>query len=311
MPQSYDRRVELRHLRYFVAVAEELHFGRAAARLRLSQPSLSRQIQDLERELGLPLFLRGRRWVALTSAGEAFLEGARRTLARAEEAADDARRAHRGEVGRLSLGFVQSATFGALPRLLGAFRKECPGVALEVRAMTTVEQVAALRDRRMGAGLLRPPIDDRGLALRTISRDPLMVALPEGHPLAARERVPLGALADEPLILYPRSDGPGVRDAIVGLCLRAGFSPRIVQEAGEVQTIAALVGAGLGAALVIAPVPASHDPSVAYRPLEGEPSAWEMALAWRRDDPSAVLRRFLEASWEAYPSVEGDASTPL
>jgi DNA-binding transcriptional LysR family regulator len=302
--------MELRHLRYFVAVAEELHFGRAALRLRLSQPALSRQVRDLERELGVPLFSRRGRGVVLTSAGEAFLEGACQTLARAEEAAEDARRAHRGEVGRLSLGFVQSATFGALPRLLGAFRKECPGVALEVRAMTTVEQVAALRDGRIGAGLLRPPIDDRGLALRTISRDPLMVALPKGHALVERERVPLGALASEPLILYPRSDGPGVRDAIVGLCQRAGFSPRIAQEAGEAQTIAALVGAGLGAALVIAPVPAPHGPSVAYRPLEDELPSWEMALAWRRADPSAVLRRFLEVARAAYPAVRDADPTP-
>jgi DNA-binding transcriptional LysR family regulator len=302
--------MELRHLRYFAAVAEELHFGRAAAKLRLSQPSLSRQVRDLERELGVPLFSRRRRNVALTSAGEAFLQGARLTLARAEAAADDARRAHMGEVGRLSLGFVQSATFGALPRLLGAFREECPGVALEVRAMTTVEQVAALRNRRIGVGLLRPPIDDRGLILRTISRDPLMVALPEGHPLAARERVPLGALAGEPLILYPRSDGPGVRDAIVGLCQRAGFSPRIAQEAGEAQTIAALVEAGLGAALVIAPVPAPQGPAVAYRPLEDELPSWEMALAWRCDDPSAVLRRFLEVGREACPPVEGADPPP-
>jgi DNA-binding transcriptional LysR family regulator len=296
MPVGHNRGVELRHLRYFVAVAEELHFGRAAKRLHVAQPSLSRQVRDLERELGVPLFSRSSRRVALTSAGEAFLVGARLAIVRAGEAVDEARRAHRGEVGRLCLGYVQSATFEALPRLLGAFRAACPDVALEVRAMTTLEQVAALRDRRIHLGLLRPPIDDRGIALQPVSRDRLVAALPGDHPLAGSERVPLAALAGEPFILYARSDGPGVRDAIVGSCLAAGFSPRIVQEAGDTQTIVALVGAGLGISLLISPVPPVRDGTVVYRPLVDDLPPWEMALAWRRDDQSAVLERFLQTT---------------
>jgi DNA-binding transcriptional LysR family regulator len=286
--------MELRHLRYFVAVAEELHFGRAASRLHLAQPSLSRQVRDLERELGVPLLSRAHRRVALTTAGEAFLEGARLTLARAAEAAEEARRAHRGEVGRLRMGFVQSATFQALPRLLGTFRAAWPEVALELRAMTTLEQVAALRDRRIQLGLLRLPIDGRGIAMQVVSRDPLLVALPGDHRLAPSQRVPLAALAAEPFILYARSEGPGVRDAIVGVCLAAGFSPRVVQEASDTQTIVALVGAGLGISLLISPVPPAPDGAVVYRPLQEDLPPWELALAWRPDDQSAVLQRFLE-----------------
>jgi DNA-binding transcriptional LysR family regulator len=290
--------MELRHLRYFVAVAEALHFGRAAKRLHLAQPSLSRQIRDLEHELGVPLLSRAHRRLALTLAGEVFLEGARLTLAHAAEAAEDARRAHRGEVGRLRLGFVQSATFQALPRLLGAFRTQCPDVAVEVRAMTTMQQVAALRDLRIHVGLLRPPIDDRGLALEVISHDPLVVALPSNHPLARSERVPLAALADEPFILYARSEGPGVRDAIVGACLAAGFRPRIAQEAWDTPTIVALVGSGLGISLLLSPVPPTGDGAVTYRSLAEDLAPWELALAWRRDDQSAALQRFLETAQE-------------
>ena len=302
--------MELRHLRYFVAVAEELHFGRAAARLRLSQPSLSRQVRGLEREIGAPLFSRERRRIALTSAGEAFLEGALRTLADAEQAVGDARRADRGEVGRLSLGYVQSATYGMLPRLAGAFRAECPGVELRARAMTTVGQIAALRDGRLHVGLLRPPVDDRGLALLTVSRDPLVAVLPEDHALAAEEQVQLGALADEDFVLYARSDGPGVRDAIVGRCLSEGFAPRIVQEAGDAPAIVALVGAGLGVSLMVAPVPPASGQGVVYRSLQGNSPRWEMALAWRRDDPSAVLRRFLEVGRALHPAAAEVDPTP-
>jgi DNA-binding transcriptional LysR family regulator len=297
--------MELRHLRYFVAVAEELHFGRAAGRLLVAQPSLSRQVRDLERELGVPLLSRAHRRVALTAAGEAFLEEARLTLARAAEAAEAARRAHRGEIGQLRVGFVQSATFHALPRLLRGFRTAYPDVDLAVRAMTTVEQVAAIRDQRIHVGLLRPPIDDRGITLSVISRDQLVVALPGGHPLAASERVSLAALADEPFILYARSEGPGVRDAIVAACLAAGFRPRVAQEAWDTPTIVALVGAGLGVSLLISPAPPS-DGAVAYRPPAEDLPPWELALAWRRDHHSPVLDRFLETAPGAQKPGEGD-----
>lgn len=286
-------RVELRQLRSFVVTAEELHVGRAAARLHLTQPSLSRQIAALERDVGAPLFTRVRRRFGLTPAGEIFLGAAREIVRRADEAAEQARRAHRGELGTLRLRFVQSATFQLLPRLLGAFRAALPDVVLDVETMTTLGQVAALRAGRIDVGLLRPPISEPTLTTRVVSRDPLVAALPAGHRLANRRRLPLTALAEEPFVLYKRSWGPSVQDAIVGHCLNAGFSPRIIQEAGDVQTIVSLVSAGLGVSLLIAPTPPIAEDAVVYRPIADDLPPWEMALAWSATNDAPVLARFL------------------
>ena len=285
--------VELRHLRSFVVAAEELHVGRAAARLHLTQPSLSRQIAALERDVGVPLFTRIRRRFGLTPAGEIFLSAAREITRRADEAARDAQRAHRGELGTLRLGFVQSATFEALPRLLAAFRVAHPDVTLEVEAMTTIRQVAALRAGRLDIGLLRPPISEPELTTRVISRDSLVVALPGGHPLARRKRVALASLADESFVLYTRAFGPSVQDAIIGHCLAAGFSPRIIQEAADVQTIVSLVAAGLGVSLLIAPTPPTAERAVVYRPISDDLPSWELALAWPAGNRTPVVSRFL------------------
>lgn len=286
-------RVELRQLRSFVITAEELHVGRAAARLHLTQPSLSRQIAALERDVGAPLFTRVRRRFGLTPAGEIFLGAAREIVHRADDAAEQARRAHRGELGTLRLRFVQSATFQLLPRLLGAFRAALPDVVLDVETMTTLGQVAALRAGRIDVGLLRPPISEPTLTTRVVSRDPLVAALPAGHRLANRRRLPLTALAEEPFVLYKRSWGPSVQDAIVGHCLSAGFSPRIIQEAGDVQTIVSLVSAGLGVSLLIAPTPPIAEDAVVYRPIADDLPPWEMALAWSSANDAPVVARFL------------------
>jgi DNA-binding transcriptional LysR family regulator len=289
-----DVGVELRHLRSFVVTADELHVGRAADRLHLTQPSLSRQIAALERDVGVPLFTRIRRRFGLTPAGEVFLTAAREIVRRADDAARDALRAHRGELGTLRLRFVQSATFEALPRLLAAFRAAHPEVILDVETMTTLRQVAALRAGHIDVGLLRPPISEPTLTTRVISRDPLVAALPAGHPLAERPRLPLSALADEPFVLYTRASGPSVHDVIIGHCVAAGFSPRIVQEAADVQTIVSLVAAGLGVSLLIAPTPPTTEQAVVYRPLRDDLPPWELALAWPTDHQSPVLARFLE-----------------
>jgi DNA-binding transcriptional LysR family regulator len=292
-------RVELRHLRSFVVTAEELHVGRAAARLHLTQPSLSRQIAALERDVGVPLFTRIRRRFGLTPAGEIFLTAAREIVRRADDAARDAQRAHRGELGTLRLRFVQSATFEALPRLLAAFRAAHPDVTLDVETMTTIRQVAALRSGHIDVGLIRPPISEPTLTTRVISRDPLVAALPAGHPLAKRPRLPLAALADEPFVLYTRASGPSVQDAIIGHCIAAGFSPRIIQEAADVQTIVSLVAAGLGVSLLIAPTPPTAERAVAYRPISDDLPPWELALAWSTDNQTPVLSRFLAVASQA------------
>ena len=287
--------MELRQAHAFVTIVDEGHVGRAAQRLHVTQPTLSRQVAALERSLGVPLFDRSRRSLSLTPAGEAFASGARDLVRRADEVVATARRAHRGELGVLRIGFVQSATFEALPGLLGPFRTAWPSVRIEVTAMTTLRQLAALADDALDVGLLRPPsVREPWLASRTLSHDPLLVALPGGHRLASRARVSLAELAEEPFVLYGRDSGPAVHDRIVGFCRDAGFSPRVVQEAVDVQTIVALVAAGLGVSLLIAPTPRTDESSVVYRPLVEELPPWEMSLAWSRENQSPVLARLLE-----------------
>lgn len=284
--------MELRHLRSFLAVADELNVGRAAERLHMTQPTLSRQIAALEHDLGVPLFARVRRRFTLTAAGEVFRAAAQDLVRRADDAADAARRAHRGELGTLRLRFVQSATFEAVPRLLSAFRAKYPDVVLDVEAMTTLRQITALRTGEIDVGLLRLPIDAPELRTHVVSQDPLVAALPAGHRLAAMERVPLAELADESFVLYVRSYGPSVQDAIIGHCLAAGFSPRIVQEAPDVQTIVTLVAAGLGISLLIGPTPPSSA-AVVYRTVADDIPRWELAMAWSPTNPAPALARWL------------------
>jgi DNA-binding transcriptional LysR family regulator len=310
--------MELYQLRSFVAVAEELHVSRAAARLHLAQPTLSRQIAALERTVGVPLFQRTRRRFHLTSAGEVLLASARDILQRADGAIREAWRAARGEVGVLRLGFVQSAVYAAVPRLVGQFRAACPEVRLEVRPMTTLQQTAALQAGELDAGLLRPqqpaagPVERAGLRTRVLSHDPVLAVLPANHPLAARQRVPLAALADEPFILHPREPGSTGYDLIIEHCQRAGYQPRILQEANESATVVALVAAGLGVSLLLSPTPPIDPALVVYRQLLDPLPQWEMALAWRADNPSTTLARLLSLTAEivlepglSYRHIEG------
>jgi DNA-binding transcriptional LysR family regulator len=262
--------MELRHLRYFVAVAEELHFSRAAARLNIAQPPLSRQIRDLERELGAELLERVKRRVQLTPAGRAFLPEARLTLTQAERARRTAQRAARGEIGRLRVGFVEAATFsGILPDVLRFFRKHYPDVALELFELSSLQQAEALREGRIDVGLLHspPPDAEQWLQVERILRDPLVAALPLGHRLARRARLTLRALAPEPLLLFPRQNGPALYDRIIAAYRAAGFSPSVVQEAAQMHTLAGLVAAGLGVALVPGSIVRLRRPGVVYRPV--------------------------------------------
>lgn len=285
--------MEFRYLESFLVVADELNVGRAAERLHMTQPTLSRQIAVLERDLGVPLFTRVKRRFALTPAGEVFREAARDLVRRADDARRDAQRAARGEVGTLRVRFVQSATFEALPRLLGAFRAAYPGVVLDVETMTTLRQIKALLAGQIDAGLLRPPIQEPALATRVISQDPLVVALPAGHRLTKRSRVPLEALADEPFVIYTRSFGPSVQDAIIGHCLAAGFTPQVAQEAADVQTIVSLVAAGIGVSVLISPTPPIAADRVVYRPIADKLPTWPLAIAWSPANPAPALANFL------------------
>lgn len=283
-------------MRYFVAVAEELHFGRAAQRLLMAQPPLSQQIQSLEEELGVQLFLRTKRRVQLTEAGKAFLPAARLMLQQAEQAVQVAQRASRGETGSLAVGFVGSACFALLPPLLRRFREHYPDVHLTLRELTTTQQVQELQQHRLHVGLLRPPISDPALHVETIYREALIVALPVDHPLASFSQVPLRMLASEPFIFFPPTLGPGFYHQIISLCLEAGFTPHVVQEAVQMQTIVSLVASGMGIALVPASLLNLQRVGVAYRPLQEATPIFETAIAWWPDDPSPILPHFLAMS---------------
>jgi DNA-binding transcriptional LysR family regulator len=290
--------IELRQLRYFVAVAEESHFGRAAARLHMTQPPLSQTIQSLEATLGTPLFLRTKRSVALTPAGIALLPEARRILQQAGALPDLARRAASGESGQLSLSFVSTADYSVLPPLLREFRERYPQVQIELREATTDVQLEDLMQGRIDAGLLIPPLHDKErteLDYLTVLSEALILAAPQGiKGLRGRNTVNLNTVADFPLIIFPRRIAPAFHDAILGCFRDAGLTPRIGQEAIQMQTIVGLVSAGMGIALVPQSVSNLKRPGVDYKPLSHKTPAVETGLAWRRDNPSPVLRTFLE-----------------
>jgi DNA-binding transcriptional LysR family regulator len=291
--------LELRQLRYFVAVAEELHFGRAALRLHMTQPPLSQTIQALEASLGTALFARTNRSVALTPAGHALLPEARRLLQQAEGLPALAQRAAAGETGRLALAFVSTADYSVLPALLRRFRETYPQVAIELREATSDVQQEDLLEYRIDAGLLIPPLSDKtadALHYQTVLTEPLVAALPQGlrsnrgnHSGLRLERV-----RDQPLIIFPRHIAPGLHDAILACFHEAGVTPRIAQEAIQMQTIVGLVSAGMGIALVPQSVSNLRRPGVEYRPLAGKVPLVETGLAWRRDNASPVLQAFLE-----------------
>jgi DNA-binding transcriptional LysR family regulator len=285
--------IDLRRLRYFVAVAETLHFGRAALRLNMSQPPLSRQIQQLEAELGVILFRRSKRRVELTQAGEHLLVEARRLLADAGLLGERVRRVASGEVGQLALGFISAVDYSILPALLSAYRTAYPDVTVDLRELTTDVQRRELNEGRIDAGMLLAPADDDGLATLPLLHEPLMAALPASDSLARmRGALPLGALAQRPFVIFPRPIATGLHDMIFNFCRKAGFEPRITQEAIQLQTIVSLVSAGLGVALVPASLRSLRRTGVVYRTLREESPLLTVLLAWRRVNRSASLAHF-------------------
>ncbi|HWH11106.1 MAG TPA: LysR substrate-binding domain-containing protein [Solirubrobacteraceae bacterium] len=286
--------MELRHLRYFVAVAEELHFHRAAARLHMSQPPLSQQIRALETELGVELLRRNRRRVELTEAGAAFLGEARGILASVQQAGDLARRVARGEIGKLSVGFVGSAMYATVPEILRAFRERHPDVELQLRPFPTAPQLEALRDGRVDVGFLRPPVQRAGLEIETIQRETIVVALPTDHPLAGSSAaIAIGQLRNETFVLLARTESPGVYDSLALTLSELAGNPRAVQEADDMQTLIGLVSAGIGVALVPISVSLLERPGVVYRRLSGRAPTVELALAWRSGPVAPVVAAFL------------------
>ena len=285
--------MELRHLRYFVTVAEELHFGRAAERLFISQPPLSQQIQQLEREIGVSLFLRTSRSVKLTPAGEIFLRDARLILAAVDNAVLGAKRAARGEEGWLGIGFAASATYDLLPAVLHDFRESYPAIELSLVELNAAEQAIALQDQSIHIGFARPPIEGDTLLVGAILNEPFVAALPHTHPLASKLELSLIELASEPFVSFPELPLPSYAKSVRLACEEAGFTPRVVQEVREMQTAISLVVAGLGIALLPASVAHLHRTGLTLLPLKEPAPRTELAVVSRRNDPSPVLEIFL------------------
>jgi DNA-binding transcriptional LysR family regulator len=283
--------MELRHLRYFVAVAEELHFSRAATRVHVAQPALSRQIRALEEEMGLRLFERDRRRVALTVGGAVFLEAARSILRDVEQAVDTARRAARGEHGTLRIGYVPAVVYTGLPEIVRAFRKRLPGVDVRFQEMSPALQLEALLGERVDVGFVRGPVHEPALAAKTVLEEPLVAVLPSGHRLGGHKRLGLAMLAGEPFVLQARSRGPESHDHILALCRNAGFSPRVVQEGSHIDVLS-LVASGAGVAIVPTSLRVFRRAGVVFCPLRERPVT-QLTMVWRKNAASPVLREFL------------------
>jgi DNA-binding transcriptional LysR family regulator len=287
--------MELRQLQYFVAVAEERHFGRAAQRLRMSQPPLSIQIKGLEAELGVRLLNRSTRRVTLTDAGSMFLERARRILGAVEEARDAARGAEQGIRGRLDVGFISSAALSLLPPSIRLFRERFGGVELELKELTSAQQVDALYNDEIKVGLVRLPMRAPGIRFEPVLEERLVVALPTGHALERLDRVSLEAIADLPLIFFTRQLIPGFHAQIVELFQRVGAFPKVAQHAVHLQTIVGLVASGVGIAILPSSAERVSREGVVYRDLDVPDATTWMGLAWVEGDESKLVKNFVRA----------------
>jgi DNA-binding transcriptional LysR family regulator len=294
IPLLYVVAMDLRRLRYLVTVAEEGHITRAAERLGIQQPPLTRQIRALEEELGERLFERLPRGVRPTEAGRAVVEEAKALLARAERLPDVARRAARGERGRLAVGYTSSGAFHPfVAQQIRAFRATAPGVLLELAEDGTPELVRSLEDERLDAAFVRSGGPLAGLLVEPLLDEPMVAAVPSDHPLARSPDLALAELAGETFVFYRRPTGPGLHDAIVAACLRAGFSPAVGQEAPRMSSTLGLVAAGLGLSIVPASMQRMNVEGVAFVPLSGDPGlVAPLLLVTRRRDRSPIVERF-------------------
>ncbi|ETK23708.1 LysR family transcriptional regulator [Pseudomonas sp. FH1] len=289
--------MELRHLRYFIAVAEELHFGRAAQVLGISQPPLSQQIQALEQEVGARLFERTNRRVELSEAGRLFLHEARLVLAQVDKAADVARRAQLGELGELKIGFTSSAPFNSsIPQAIFAFRQAFAAVHLNLQEMSSTEVAESLVDESIQVGLMRPlPLPD-SLSVVELMREPLVAVLNAGHPLVegSERGLHLAQLAQEPFVFFPRTYGSGLYAQLLSLARDAGFSPHFAQEAGEAMTIIGLVAAGLGVSVLPASYQRIRIDGVVYRTLLDQEAMTAVWLVQRKGVQTPMAEAFVE-----------------
>lgn len=292
---------DIRHLRHFIAVAERLHFGRAAAALHIAQSPLSRSIRDLEERVGATLLERTRRRVQLTREGARFLSEAKRLVSQLERVVREVGGMARGETGLLRLGFVSIADYGVLPSLLKTYKASQPGVSLALREMLAPEQASALAAGDLDLGLLLPPVAGE-LEHIVIQRDRLVVALPSRHPCASvKSAVSVSRLAGEEFVMVPRGFAPALHDIVMQLADRGGFAPRVAQEAVQMQTVVSLVSSGLGVALVPASIANLGRRGVVYRELAEAHPRLDLWLAWRRGALNAAAREFVDRARRGVP----------
>jgi DNA-binding transcriptional LysR family regulator len=275
-------------------LAEELHFGKAAARLHIAQPPLSQQIRQLEIELGFELFHRTKRSVKLTEAGQVFLSQVQQILTQLEVAIQFGRQTSRGEMGQITIGFVSSAAYNILPDILRKFRTAVPAVSLELHELTTDEQLRWLQAGKIDVGFLRLPVEEDIFGFEIVFQESLIVALPETHPFANQSSVSLRSLSKEPFILFPRLLAPGLYDLIISLCQQADFSPKVTQEAIQMQTIVSLVAGGMGVAIVPESLQNLQRTGVVYKSLQEPTPQIAIVMIWRRNDTSPTVQRFFE-----------------
>lgn len=283
--------MELRHLRYFVAVAEELNFSRAAERLHIAQPPLSQQIRSLENELGVQLISRNERPIRLTEAGLALFEQAGSLLSRLDEIVASVQRIGKGQTGSIRVSFVGSATYDFLPQIFRRFREEYPNVELGLLEMGAMPQIEKLRHREIDVGFMRTSVEDEAFQTLALLEEPLMVALPEAHPLAAKTRVKLSGLKGEPFIGFPAATAFG--GYLLKVCREAGFIPNVVQETVEIQTAISLVSAGVGLTLAPASLQKVGRSGVIYKPIAAPVPKSTLYAVYRRDNKSSVTAAFL------------------
>ncbi len=296
-------RIELRHIRYFIAVAEELHFGRAARRLGISQPPLSLQIRQLESEIGVTLFHRTSRSVSLTDGGRALLAEGKRVLAEFVGLAESVRRSASGESGSLTVAFTASIMFQTLPLIIRRFRERFPRVHVELREIGTGAQLVALRTGELDVGFVRQPPPDHQLKFETVMLEPLVLVLSRTHPLAKRKTVSLRDVANDDWVLFPHDHTPGFHAQVMALCHNAGFNPRIVQVSREIYTTVSLVDAGIGVTIIPATVTAKGWKGVRSFPIRSKLGSTRIAAAWRKDNGNPTVAGFMDIARSVVASV--------
>lgn len=297
-------KMDIRKMRYFIMVAEELNFSRAAERLRMAQPPLSQEIRKLEEELGVQLFHRTKRMVELTDAGKVFLEGSQQTLFQLERTIKETQLAAEGKIGNLIIGFVDSTEI--VIEVLNKFRERFPKIHLVLREMTTEQQLKALYEKQIQIGFIRSKQNNGILSSEVCSEESLRLVLHQDHPFASLPEIPLQLLIDEPFILFPRQMGPNFYDLIISYFWEHGVSLNVVQEAIQMQTIVNLVATGMGVSVVPSSVESYKRPGVIYKKIQETTPKVNLYVGWREDEKSAVVDHFLTVVREVYSIFQFD-----